>query len=72
MNHLLEAHGIDKEERKEWKVFCIKENVPNAYAMAGGRICFTDGILDAFENVDQLAMVMSHEISHVFLRHSLR
>lgn len=33
---------------------------------------FNTGICGVFDNVDQLACVMGHEISHVTLRHSLR
>ena len=40
--------------------------------MPGGNIVFNIGICDVFDNVDQIAMVMGHEISHVLLRHSLR
>ena len=30
------------------------------------------GILSEFDNVDQLAMIMAHEISHVLMRHGIR
>lgn len=42
----------------------------NAISMPGGRIIFYEPILDVFDNVDQLAMVMSHEVSHILLRHT--
>lgn len=38
----------------------------------GGIIVFYEPILEVFDNVDQLAMVMSHEIAHVLQRHVCR
>jgi predicted Zn-dependent protease len=42
----------------------------NAFALPGGPVFITRGLLEKFENEAQLAGVLSHEISHVIARHS--
>lgn len=41
----------------------------NAFALPGGFIYVTKGLLSYFENDDELAAVLAHEISHVELKH---
>lgn len=41
----------------------------NAFAVAGGRICVTTGMLSFVESEAGLATVVGHEISHVDLGH---
>lgn len=42
----------------------------NAFALPGGWIYVTRGMLEVIENDDELAGVIGHEIAHVALRHS--
>ena len=44
--------------------------VPNAFALPGGYIYVTRGLLAYLENEAQLAVVLGHEIGHVLGRHS--
>lgn len=45
---------------------------PNAFALPGGTIVFTDEMIATAENDDELLAVMAHEIGHVFHRHGMR
>lgn len=45
-------------------------NTVNAFALPGGQIFITTGLLGRLENKDQLAGVLGHEIGHVVARHS--
>ncbi len=45
-------------------------NTVNAFALPGGQIFITTGLLGRLENKDQLAGVLGHEIGHVVGRHS--
>ncbi len=45
-------------------------NQVNAFAMPGGQIFITAGLLKRLENEDQVAGVLGHEIGHVVARHS--
>lgn len=46
------------------------EQAVNAFALPGGQIFITMGLLKRLENVDQVAGVLGHEIAHVVGRHS--
>lgn len=45
-------------------------NAVNAFALPGGQVFITYGLLKRLENEDQLAGVLGHEIAHVVGRHS--
>lgn len=44
-------------------------NVMNAFALPGGQVFITAALYSKFENEDQLAGVLGHEIGHVIHRH---
>lgn len=46
------------------------ENTVNAFALPGGQIFITAGLLKRLETEGQLAGVLAHEIGHVVARHS--
>ncbi|MFA7346552.1 MAG: M48 family metalloprotease [Desulfurivibrionaceae bacterium] len=50
----------------------VNDSSPNAFAMPGGNIAITRGLLVALENEAQLAAVLGHELGHVTARHSLQ
>ncbi len=47
----------------------VDSPVVNAFALPGGWVYFTRGILSHFNSEDELAGVMGHEIGHVVARH---
>ena len=53
----------------EFKFYLINGTDPNAYAIPGGHIFLTTGLLVLTENEQEVAGVLSHEISHVMARH---
>lgn len=48
------------------------EGVPNAFALPGGYVYVTRGLLALVTTEDELACVMGHEIIHVMERHSIK
>ena len=50
----------------------VNDSQPNAFAVPGGNIAITRGLLIDLENEAQLAAVLGHEIGHVTARHSLQ
>lgn len=46
--------------------------IPNAFALPGGYIYFTRGILTIINTEDELACILAHEIIHVTERHSVK
>jgi predicted Zn-dependent protease len=53
----------------EFKFYLIKASDPNAFAIPGGYIFVTTGLVALAENEQEIAAVLSHEISHVTERH---
>ena len=55
-----------------FKIYLIKEEEPNAFAIAGGRIYVTTGLLDFVGSDDELAAIIGHEMAHVYKGHCHR
>jgi predicted Zn-dependent protease len=54
-----------------WTFSVIDDPAVNAFAIPGGHIFVTRGILGAMTNEAELASVLGHEIGHVTARHSV-
>ncbi|MCA1803302.1 MAG: M48 family metalloprotease [Rhodothermaceae bacterium] len=72
---LAESHlrrpDADRQFRETPFTFRVVDSpVVNAFALPGGFVYFTRGIIAHMNNEAQLAMVMGHEIGHVAARHS--
>jgi len=50
----------------------LNSDVPNAFALPGGKIYITAGLMKAMTNERQLAAVLGHETAHVHERHNVR
>lgn len=64
------ANALIREVGGQWEVAVFKDDDANAFALPGGKIGVNSGLLPVATNQDQLATVISHEISHVLARHS--
>ncbi len=53
----------------EFKFYVMNAPDPNAFAIPGGYIFVTTGLLVLAENEQEIAAVLAHEISHVTQRH---
>ncbi|MEM6454948.1 MAG: M48 family metallopeptidase, partial [Acidobacteriota bacterium] len=53
-------------------IFLIDMPVPNAFALPGGHLFITRGMLDLGLTDDMLACLIGHEIAHVTERHGVR
>lgn len=49
--------------------YIIKDNTLNAFAAPGGHIFAFSGLIEAMDNLDELASVICHELGHVTARH---
>lgn len=63
-----------RSERPElaWEFHVLDDASVNAFAMPGGFIFVTRGLLGHMTNEAQLASVLGHEIAHVTARHSVQ
>jgi predicted Zn-dependent protease len=53
----------------DFKFYVVKSQEPNAFAIPGGYVFVTTGLLVTAENEQEVAGVLSHEIAHVTMRH---
>ena len=53
-----------------WHFTVLRDKMMNAFALPGGYIYITTGMLRKLESEAQLAGILAHEASHVTLRHS--
>jgi predicted Zn-dependent protease len=56
----------------EFRFFLVDTPEPNAFALPGGYVYVTRGILPLIQTEDELAGIMAHEIIHVTQRHSIK
>jgi len=54
-----------------WRFGVIEDPTPNAFALPGGFIYVTRGLLTLMDTEAELASVLGHEIGHVTARHSV-
>ena len=50
----------------------LEEETPNAFAIPGGLVVVTSGLLDDVKSENELAFVLGHELGHFAERHHLR
>jgi Zn-dependent protease with chaperone function len=49
----------------------VRSDIPNAFAVPGGRVYFFSSLLDAARTPDEFAGVLAHELGHVVHRHGM-
>jgi predicted Zn-dependent protease len=54
-----------------WEFHVVDDATPNAFALPGGYIFVTRGLLTLLDSEAELAAVLGHEIGHVTARHSV-
>jgi predicted Zn-dependent protease len=63
----LVAEAADR--RFDYHFYVVREQEPNAFAIPGGHIFVTSGLIRFVDTEDELAGVMGHELAHSVLRH---
>lgn len=53
------------------KIWMVKSDVPNAFALPGGNAFYFSSLLDVTRSADEFAGVMAHELGHVAHRHGM-
>lgn len=56
-------------EAEPWEFILLDSDVINAFALPGGKVFITVGLLSRMSNEAQVAGVLGHEIGHVTARH---
>lgn len=61
--------AVSEKPGLPWEFYVVDSAVVNAFALPGGKIFVTRGLLSKLENEAQLAGVLGHEIAHVVAEH---
>ncbi|MFM9965494.1 MAG: M48 family metalloprotease [Planctomycetaceae bacterium] len=65
------AQGVASRSQYRFQFHLLRDpNMVNAFALPGGQIFITTGLLKRLQNEAQLAGVLGHEIGHVIHRHA--
>ncbi len=70
LNQFFEKSGF--KSKYPVKIYYVKEELVNAFAVPGGGIFVYEGILDKTNQWQDLSGLLAHELSHVDQRHSLK
>ncbi|GEN66593.1 M48 family peptidase [Chryseobacterium rhizosphaerae] len=57
---------------QDLKILIARDNTPNAYCLADGTFVINMGLYGWFNNEEQIAAVISHELGHKIQEHSLK
>ncbi len=63
--------GISERPELPWSFEVVDDPVVNAFALPGGFLYLTRGIMAHFNSEAEMAAVLGHEIGHVTARHSV-
>jgi beta-barrel assembly-enhancing protease len=66
------AKKIDFETKYPLKFTVVKSDQVNAFALPGGNVVVFDAILNKIKTPEELVALLSHEVTHVKERHSLK
>lgn len=66
------AKKIDFQTEYPLKFTVVKDKQVNAFALPGGNVVVFDAILEKIKTPEELAALLSHEVTHVKERHSLK
>lgn len=70
VSHMRREDTPEKYKNTEFHFRVLNSPVVNAFALPGGYVYVTRGLLAHLENEAQLAVVLGHEIGHVAARHA--
>lgn len=63
--------AVSHRPRLPYQFTAVNDPAVNAFALPGGKICITRGLLVRLESEDGLAAVLGHEVGHVSARHAV-
>ena len=64
------ANASDREMPYDYTL--VASDIPNAFALPGGKIFVTAGLMNIMSNERQLAAVLGHETAHVARKHNVQ
>ncbi|MBM9500933.1 M48 family metallopeptidase [Leptospira sp. 201903071] len=71
LNQLIGSLTVYKQKPFDYTVYIMEEESPNAFALPGGVIFVTRGLLETLKSEHELISVLSHEIGHIEKSHCM-
>jgi predicted Zn-dependent protease len=56
-------------DQRNLKFYIVETDIPNAFALPGGHVVITTGLLNMVDRPEQLLGVLAHEMAHVTQKH---
>lgn len=66
---MVEQVPVDQRRGLPWEFYVADSSIINAFALPGGKIFITRGLMDRLSNEAELAAVLGHEVGHVVHEH---
>ncbi len=63
--------AVSQRPQIPWQFNAVNSSQVNAFALPGGKISITRGLITKMHSEDELASVLGHEIGHVTARHTV-
>ena len=63
--------AVSEREEIPYEFTLVRSKIPNAFALPGGKIFITAGLMSKMTNERQLAAVLAHETGHVAAQHNV-
>ncbi|MGC9453652.1 MAG: M48 family metalloprotease [Phycisphaerae bacterium] len=60
------------ERPMPYEFAALRSEVPNAFALPGGKVYVTVGLMEVMESERELAAVLAHEVGHVAAQHNVQ
>jgi predicted Zn-dependent protease len=65
LNSLIREVSKFSKKNFNYHVFIVSSPVANAYALPGGIICVTEGLISTMKSEAQIVSILSHEMGHI-------
>jgi beta-barrel assembly-enhancing protease len=63
--------AVVSDREMPYEFVLVRSKVPNAFALPGGKVFITAGLMSRMTNERQLAAVLGHEVGHVAAKHNV-
>jgi predicted Zn-dependent protease len=64
--------AVESDREMPYTFTLVRSETPNAFALPGGPIFITAGLMARMENERELAAVLGHEVAHIANRHNVK
>lgn len=71
INALGDEIAVHGDREIDYHLYIVNSDIVNAFAVPGGHVYINRGLVEAADNMSELAGVIAHEIGHIEERHSV-